>query len=355
MMTSAAGARNARPGLERLTACEGSRRWLSPCSIFQLSVARAAPDWLPSWIRFAAEQGGMGVDVFFVHQWIRHRVQRARRQVYAAVPWALCASSFDPARSAVLVDDRHGTRADRRVRETVPVAHHAVPSVPMILSHLVYMQELLNYGHILPIFWTLCFEIQFYLMFVGMLVLWQPLKPRIPIERRRLGRRIRARRVVRLSVLIRVHVIHSPYLHGVALQRWFEFFLGVLTWWWVSKQIPLSALIAAYGVVLLSLIGFEFEPSRLLAPLVSLFIVSVAAMGKLETVLSNRPLQFLGRFPTACTCCTVRLAKRWISFVEREVGFVVRDWLGVHHVLQRDGDFGGRNQGIGCWRVCLDV
>jgi peptidoglycan/LPS O-acetylase OafA/YrhL len=46
-----------------------------------------------------------------------------------------------------------------------------VPSAAQLLSHILYLQDILGYGHLIPIFWTLCYEFQFYLAFVGMLVL----------------------------------------------------------------------------------------------------------------------------------------------------------------------------------------
>ena len=45
-----------------------------------------------------------------------------------------------------------------------------LPSTAQLVSHVFYLQDLLGYGNIVPIFWTLCYEIQFYAFFVGLVV-----------------------------------------------------------------------------------------------------------------------------------------------------------------------------------------
>jgi peptidoglycan/LPS O-acetylase OafA/YrhL len=46
-----------------------------------------------------------------------------------------------------------------------------IPDLLTIISHLFYAQDLLGYGKIVSIFWTLCYEFQFYIVLVGLLVL----------------------------------------------------------------------------------------------------------------------------------------------------------------------------------------
>ena len=53
------------------------------------------------------------------------------------------------------------------------------PSVEQILAHFVYAQELLGFGSIIVIFWTLCYEVQFYIVFVSALVLARALRGRL--------------------------------------------------------------------------------------------------------------------------------------------------------------------------------
>ena len=40
-----------------------------------------------------------------------------------------------------------------------------LPTIKQLGAHMIYAQELLGLGHLLPIFWTLCYEVQFYLFF----------------------------------------------------------------------------------------------------------------------------------------------------------------------------------------------
>ena len=41
-----------------------------------------------------------------------------------------------------------------------------MPSLPQIAANMFYMQQYLGYEHISPIFSTLCYEVQFYVVFV---------------------------------------------------------------------------------------------------------------------------------------------------------------------------------------------
>ena len=57
-----------------------------------------------------------------------------------------------------------------------PHLDSSFPSLEKILAHFIYMQNLLGYGNILAVFWTLCYEVQFYLVFVSFLVLLRNLR-----------------------------------------------------------------------------------------------------------------------------------------------------------------------------------
>ena len=47
---------------------------------------------------------------------------------------------------------------------------NTVPSISVLISHFFYLQEFLEHEHFILVSWTLCYEVQFYLYFVG--VLW---------------------------------------------------------------------------------------------------------------------------------------------------------------------------------------
>ena len=64
-------------------------------------------------------------------------------------------------------------------RRSVAHANIALPSPGQLVSHLFYLQDILGYGDINVAFWTLCIEIQFYLVFCLLLGVSQKSKLRM--------------------------------------------------------------------------------------------------------------------------------------------------------------------------------
>src|SRR5690606_10694369 len=101
------------------------------------------------------------------------------------------------------------------------------------------------YEHILPIFWTLCYEVQFYLAFVASLVLLGKIQQGAGTDEltRRIGPAALAISFV-VSLLIYVGVI--PTLHEALFDdRWFQFVLGVITYSYFRGRCSWKALAAA--------------------------------------------------------------------------------------------------------------
>jgi peptidoglycan/LPS O-acetylase OafA/YrhL len=103
-----------------------------------------------------------------------------------------------------------------------------LPTLPQLAAHLFYVQDLLRYGQINTIFWTLCYEVQFYLVLVGSLVL-----------QRRVG-------VIVPLLLFAVAMLWgtgtfaaSP---GLFLTHWHCFFAGVLAYHGQDRRIPMAGL-----------------------------------------------------------------------------------------------------------------
>nr|WP_242042630.1 acyltransferase [Leptolyngbya sp. FACHB-541] len=46
-----------------------------------------------------------------------------------------------------------------------------IPNLEEVVAHLFYLQNLFKYEQIVPVFWTLCFEVRFYFLFATLLVL----------------------------------------------------------------------------------------------------------------------------------------------------------------------------------------
>lgn len=286
---------------------------------FNLAVERSAPHWLPEWLSALAQQGALGVDIFFVISGF-------------VIAFSVRDGKYTP-RYLGLFALRRSIRLDPPYWVTIalelvliavsvrlfPSLRTPFPSVGMILAHLIYAQDILRYGHILSIFWTLCFEIQFYLMFIGLLVLWEPLRQRLSPDAGKALSTIGLAALFVVSVLMQGGVVRFP-IHGLALQRWFEFFLGVLTWWAVSDGISILVVAAAYLAIGASVMFLHFEAWTLLPVVVSAFILGVAKARKLETMLNGATLQFLGKISYSLYLIHGPVGERCVSLIERLAG-----------------------------------
>ena len=101
-------------------------------------------------------------------------------------------------------------------------------SIAQILAHLFYLQDILRYASLNPVFWTLCLEVQFYLAYAALLT----------CSRNDPNKRLQGNYTVAilcsacvLSLLWPVGVITSPLWPGGFLQLWHAFLLGTAAYW----------------------------------------------------------------------------------------------------------------------------
>ena len=168
----------------------------------------------------------------------------------------------------------------------------ARPTLPEVAAHVVYLQDILGLRPLAVQFWTLPYELQFYLVACACLGLEQFLR------RRLLGVR---------GVALAGIIVHAPLAivsfalamsaigtHGWFLDLWYQFFLGALTCRMlegrVSRAIWGSAIIVVAGG------GVMTHSARVsLMVLTCVLIVVAAGVGRLTSWGAWRPLQWLGR------------------------------------------------------------
>lgn len=155
-----------------------------------------------------------------------------------------------------------------------------------IAAHLVYLQDILGIAPINDVYWTLCFEIQFYLTLA--LALWAA--QRLRVSDRIFGIAIIGSIV--LSVVYDAGFIHSP--RGLMFPFWWAFGLGAMIFGWRAGKVSGAALLAAFaGVSFLPFVAHEAW--RITGLLTGLAIVTAFRMGGESRWLSGSVWQFLGR------------------------------------------------------------
>lgn len=157
------------------------------------------------------------------------------------------------------------------------------PSLQAVGAHLLYLQEILRYPSLQPVYWTLAIEVQFYMVFVALLAAL------------RYAPRPAARWVVLASALPSLDAaMHWRYLHGWFIPHWYLFALGASTYWVTKRRIPLAPHLALAAWVAWQ--GWQYDRLEPLGGVATVLLLTVAGrVGGLETWLRARWLQFVGR------------------------------------------------------------
>ncbi len=163
------------------------------------------------------------------------------------------------------------------------------PSLAAVVAHLFYLQDILGYPAISPIYWTLCLEIQFYLVLI--LILWSVQSLRLRIDSPPIQLLLFA--VLELSLLEQSGATHLSHA-GIFLPYWFAFFLGAMCYWTLAGKMRDTLFLLGIALTLLCLLnnrGAWFVTAGATA----LIIYTAARIRKMSSWLSNAAVQFLGR------------------------------------------------------------
>lgn len=245
---------------------------------------------LPAWLDIALiDWGYLGVAVFFVLSGFvialsvgdtpvdGHYLRRfvMRRSIRLDLPyWASIAITL-----AVLT-------AKATLRPGAPTPRVGIGN---LLAHMVYLQDLLGLPEINEVYWTLCFEIQFYLLFGALLLLstWSSGD----------NRTSRARGIVFTGaalVALAWPLFPTLHLRGLSLTHWYGFLLGALVCWSLTGRMA-TRWLGLYVALLLGVWWKTREDFTMACILTAAVIHTVGTAGRLATALHGRLVQFLGR------------------------------------------------------------
>ncbi len=164
------------------------------------------------------------------------------------------------------------------------------PTVAAVAAHLVYLQDLLGYKPLATVYWTLCFEFQFYLIFV-LLMAFVKRSPDGHLNRRRL-----------MVVFIPCAVLAAcwpvgaqpfPLPRGLFLSLWYGFLLGALAYWAQLRVLP-GGLFLAYAAVVGAGGGAASNAFAVVCAVTSVLLFVAGRLNRLTVWLRFRWLLFLG-------------------------------------------------------------
>lgn len=220
------------------------------------------------WVDHCLEYGHFGVPVFFVLSGFVIALSLDGRSMgVSTVGWFMLRRSIrlDPPYWVAIVIAIAIVFVKQRTLNSF--------SSGQIIAHLFYMQELLRYREVSIVFWTLCFEFQFYLTYSLLMC-----SPR---------QKVALNVAIVISLLWPLHIL--PVLApGLFLHLWHGFLLGVCAYWTLRKDFALP-IFFGYAVVV-GVLGGSFSAA---CALTASLILIVGLSNKLGS-LNWRWIQGLG-------------------------------------------------------------
>jgi peptidoglycan/LPS O-acetylase OafA/YrhL len=171
-----------------------------------------------------------------------------------------------------------------------------------IAAHIFYLQEILGYPHINIVFWTLCQEVQFYLVYVLLLALSRN-DPARPMQGRATALTFAAAALISLLWPLGI-LTDGPWsgsylpltegpLSGSFLPLWYGFLLSSGAYW-AWRYPAIIPYYLAYGAVLLVAGVLHSDYFTTACALTSLLLWVSAISGQVYSACSWRWIQMLG-------------------------------------------------------------
>lgn len=262
---------------------------------FRAAVDQTASDWIWPAVGTFFDYGFLGVDIFFVISGfvISYSVRNADHTLGFLFRFGVRRSiRLDPPYWLTIFFELLLIKLGLML---FPALNTPFPEVEKILAHFVYMQDLLGYGNIVDIFWTLCYEVQFYLVFVSFLVLLRNLRGVFG------GRNIRifSTTVCAAAFIVSAVIFFGPVetpVSGLFIDRWYQFFIGFLAMRCVlADKITPAFILATMVLIAGSLLYPETGADNSLTALTAAWaLVFAAQRQKMVVWLSGPVSQFFG-------------------------------------------------------------
>jgi len=199
--------------------------------------------------------------------------------------------------------------------------HRELPSTKTILAHLIYLQDILGYGNIIYVYWTLCLEVQFYLFLVALLSLSQKLNH---IHSTRLALQSWWVKllffVLGLLSIANYFDLYTIEIEHTFLPYWHNFFLGALACWCILGWLKPLYFLVFWFILLVFAVYFQFELNAVTTLITGMAVFIAGIYNRLPDIFSSRPYQYLGKISYSLYLLHPIIGWRVISIGKRYLG-----------------------------------
>ena len=211
----------------------------------------------------------------------------------------------------------------------IPSLHKELPTAGAILAHLFYVQNFLGYENIVAVYWTLCFEIQFYLTLL--LVLWSS---QLAATERTVSAAIRTPVFFIVSATLFVYSLGqlaglwAPSIPGLFTHSWYAFCAGSACFITLQYRWPRIGFLLT--VLLLAGVSIYFaSPAGLATLLTALVVYFAVGRGHAQRWLAGPIAQYFGRISYSLYLLHPTIGWTTVSILKKIFGNATSVWMGI--------------------------
>jgi peptidoglycan/LPS O-acetylase OafA/YrhL len=249
---------------------------------------------IPHWGNVLLEHGWIGVQIFFVisgfviaYSLRRATITPAYAARFTASRWLRLAPGYLAIIAVVLA-----------MEWAAPFLGIAGPSrepvtAGLVVTHLVYLHQILGHQSLSLGFWTLCVEMQFYVGFAVLLGFAQWLATRLPAAASRWRGLHLMITFAPLSLVSLFCFNIDPRFDDWLMYHLWLFFIGMLVWWVVDGKLAEGWLWAFAACVVIRL-AWVYNLRGVVGLVTGVAILLAYRNARFGKLLDARPIQYLG-------------------------------------------------------------
>jgi len=285
------------------------------------NLKNSVSSWFPGYLDILLSHGNIGVHIFFVISGfvIAYSVGNRRVNLKFIGKFALRRSiRLDPPYWLSIIAAIFLIYLSTAMFTDI---NRELPSAVTVLVHLLYLQDILGYGNIVAVYWTLCLEVQFYLLFVVLIGVFQKVYG-VDSAQKTLGSAWVRYGLLALGCLSigNYFDLYSIGIKHTFLPYWHNFFLGVLACWCILGWLRPVYFLAFWLILLVFSVypGYEINSITTLVTAIAVFIAGMR--NSLSSIFSSPVFQYFGRISYSLYLFHPIIGWRVISVGKRYLG-----------------------------------